>query len=173
MNRNIKILSVLAVILLAIIVIMTVASNNEPAEALSYPKQVDNTLNIENEMALINQKRAENKLVPLSENTDLDVSACHKLDDMVKNHYWAHTSPSGVTPWHWFDVVGYNYRHAGENLAYGQTNASELIDAWMNSPEHKANILDKGFTEQGMCIKYANFQGNNHWIIVSHFGSKE
>src|SRR6266481_8288367 len=64
-----------------------------------------------------NQSRVANNLQPLKENALLAAAAQEKANDMVANSYFAHTSPAGITPWHWFDAVGYSYEFAGENLA--------------------------------------------------------
>jgi len=68
---------------------------------------------------LTNRNRATFNLPPLKESPQLDAAAYLKALDMEKNGYFAHTSPTGITPWYWFDQVGYNYRYAGENLAIG------------------------------------------------------
>ena len=89
-----------------------------------------------------NQSRAANSLGALHENALLDQAAQEKANDMAKNGYFAHTSPAGVTPWHWFEDVGYNFSYAGENLAVNFTDSQDVTNAWMNSPEHRANILN-------------------------------
>jgi len=166
---------ILFILIFAAIVVVgnKVVGSDSFAVPAVYPVYTDNTMTAENEMALINQQRATVKLPKLAESTKLDTSACDKLNDMVKYQYWAHVSPSGVQPWHWFDVEGYKYTRAGENLAYGQQDAQELVTAWMNSPEHKANILDKNYTEQGMCIEQVQFMGQTTYLSVSHFGEPQ
>lgn len=118
-------------------------------------------------LAGTNQQRAANGLGALAINATLNQAAQAKANDMVVNDYWAHTSPTGVTPWYWFSNVGYSYQTAGENLAYGFTSSSDTITGWMNSPGHKANILNGSFQEVGFGIVNApNYQGNGPQTIV-------
>ena len=121
--------------------------------------------------ALVNEQRSVAGLSTLSYNAQLEASACAKADDMIAKDYWAHVSPSGTPPWTFFYQVGYNYYKAGENLAYGQRSDSQIVSNWMGSPTHKANIVGP-FTEQGMCVRYAKFQGINAALIVNHFGAR-
>ncbi|MGD0577062.1 MAG: CAP domain-containing protein, partial [Candidatus Staskawiczbacteria bacterium] len=86
-----------------------------------------------------NQTRQSVGLQPLAESAKLDKAAQLKAQNMVANNYFAHTSPTGLTPWHWFLLVGYNYKYAGENLAIGFFDSDEVYKAWLNSPEHRAN----------------------------------
>ena len=129
------------------------------------PKPLDAT-EIEN---LVNQERIKAGLQPLEHSEKLKASACAKLDHMVENNYWAHTSPDGVEPWHWFSLVGYGYVRAGENLAYEQKEESILVEGWMRSPTHKENIVGS-FTEHGLCTRAVEYQGGKHNVTVHHFG---
>lgn len=114
-----------------------------------------------------NQQRAASGLGALALNATLNQAAQAKANDMMTNDYWAHTSPTGVTPWYWFSTVGYSYQTAGENLAYGFTTSSETITGWMNSPGHRANILNGSFQEVGFGIVNApNYQGSGPQTIV-------
>ena len=91
---------------------------------------------------LVNKSRAENSASALVENQNLDNAARDKLEDMIKNNYFAHASPTGVTPWFWFEKNGYDYKYAGENLALGFSSAEKEHRAWMDSPTHRKNILN-------------------------------
>jgi len=71
----------------------------------------------------------------------LSKAAAAKADDMVKNGYFAHTSPQGTTPWYFFEKEGYQYRYAGENLAIHFTDAAGEETAWMAREKHRENIL--------------------------------
>ena len=97
-----------------------------------------------------NAARVTANIPPLTENALLDAAAQDKANDMVANNYFAHTSPSGITPWYWFNYVGYNFSTAGENLAVNFDDSSDVTTAWMNSPEHRENILNAGFTQIGI-----------------------
>jgi hypothetical protein len=99
---------------------------------------------------LTNEERETGSLGSLSHSEVLDRAAQMKADDMAKNEYFAHYSPAGVSPWYWFDQSSYNFIHAGENLAVHFTDSSDVVDAWMQSPAHKANILNGSFTEIGV-----------------------
>lgn len=96
-----------------------------------------------------NQKRAANGVASLALNSKLNNAAQAKANHMVAHDYWSHNTPSGDPPWVFIDNAGYNYTKAGENLAYGFATSADTVTGWMNSPSHKANMLDKGFTEVG------------------------
>src|SRR6185295_11057951 len=96
-----------------------------------------------------NQARLQNNLPPLSLNSALSSAAEMKGADMFAKNYWAHNSPDGLSPWYFFKQAGYDYVYAGENLARGFTDPSEVVSAWMASPEHRANILSRNFSEVG------------------------
>jgi Cysteine-rich secretory protein family len=118
-----------------------------------------------------NQARVTDGLAPLRENALLDVAAQEKASDMVNNDYFAHTSPTGVTPWYWFANVGYRFTAAGENLAVNFTDSQDVTNAWLNSPEHRANILDAGYTDIGMATAQGEFQGHPATYVVELFGT--
>ena len=88
---------------------------------------------------LANQDREAQKLPELIVSPLLNEAAQMKADDMASNGYFAHTSPSGKTPWYWLSQVGYNYQYAGENLAINFSDSKDVADAWMASPGHRAN----------------------------------
>jgi hypothetical protein len=83
---------------------------------------------------LTNEERAKYNLPPLTADERLSDAARRKVADMYANNYWAHVSPSGTKPWSFILAAGYNYLHAGENLARDFTNARTAMDAWMASP---------------------------------------
>lgn len=114
-----------------------------------------------------NTQRSANGLGALALSSLLNQAAQAKAQDMMVNNYWAHDSPTGVTPWYWISSVGYAYTTAGENLAYGFTTSSATITGWMNSPGHRANILNTSFTQVGFGIVNApNFNGTGPQTIV-------
>ena len=118
-----------------------------------------------------NQSRVANDLPALTVNPLLQAAAQEKADDMVKNNYFAHTSPTGITPWYWFENVGYNFAYAGENLAVNFSDSQDVTNAWMNSPEHRANILNANYTDIGMAIATGTFQGQPAVYVVELFGT--
>jgi uncharacterized protein YkwD len=121
---------------------------------------------------LSNKYRKENgNLSPLIENTKLDLSARKKMQDMFDNQYFEHESPSGLGVGDLGASVGYEYILIGENLAMGGfKNDLDLVDAWMNSPGHRANILNTHYTEIGVAVARGKFEGKDAWMAVQHFG---
>lgn len=118
-----------------------------------------------------NQNRVNQGLPDYRLNEELSVAAYDKARHMVQNNYWSHYSPDGSTPWDFIDGVGYKYLKAGENLAYGFTDSSGVVSGWMDSPAHKANILDSSFTEVGFGVANgSDFQGNENTVIVAMYG---
>jgi len=90
---------------------------------------------------------------------------------MASNEYFSHFSPDGVSPWHWFDEAGYVYAHAGENLAIHFTDSSEVVDAWMDSPTHRENIVNGIYTEIGVGTAKGKFDGYDTVYVVQLFGT--
>ena len=113
----------------------------------------------------VNQTRQSVGLSMLSENQKLNQAAQLKAENMTQNNYFAHTSPSGISPWFWFSKAGYNYKYAGENLAIGFFESNEVYQAWLNSPSHKVNILNPNYTEFGTAVVYGF--GENNAVIVA------
>ncbi len=122
---------------------------------------------------LTNQERAQNgSLAALTENKILDAMAGAKAADMLAKQYFEHTSPSGVTVGTQAKIAGYDYLILGENLALGNfSNAQSILDAWMKSPGHRANILNTKYTEIGVGIIQGNYNGQTMWLAVQHFGT--
>ena len=127
-------------------------------------------ITVSNIINLTNQSRASYSLAALTENNLLDQAAQAKADDMLAKGYFAHTTPSGQTPWDFITKAGYNYLMAGENLAVNFTQAEDVETAWMNSPGHKANILNKNFEQIGIGISQGAFEGHNAIFVVQMFG---
>jgi hypothetical protein len=114
-----------------------------------------------------NQKRSASDESVLSLNTALSAAAQAKANDMAIHDYWSHTSPDGQTPWSFITSSGYNYQQAGENLAYGFASANDVISGWMNSQEHRANILNDAYSEVGFGVAVSqNYQGHGPQTIV-------
>ncbi len=118
-----------------------------------------------------NEARKEEGLAPVALNTSLAASAQAKADDMVAQKYFAHTTPEGERFWTFIDDAGYDYIYAGENLGTGFQSAEGLVKAWLNSPTHRANLLDAHYTEIGIGLKYGERNGKEGWYVVQHFGS--
>ncbi len=120
---------------------------------------------------LTNTARTSDNELPLTRNSVLDRAAQMKANDMAQYNYFAHTSPIGVTPWYWFDKVGYYFIYAGENLAINFDESSDVETAWLNSPGHRANILNTKFTEIGIATAQGMYQGNQTTYVVQMFGT--
>lgn len=117
-----------------------------------------------------NSVRISHGLKPLAANNELTHAAIDKAHDMFKYNYWAHTSPTGVTPWHWFEVEKYNYSDAGENLAKNFTTSGGVMSAWMASPEHRANILDGHYADIGIAVVNGELNGEPTQLVVAEYG---
>jgi hypothetical protein len=118
-----------------------------------------------------NQNRVSNNLPGLTVSPLLQAAAQEKADDMAKYSYFAHTSPTGITPWYWFQNVGYNFAYAGENLAVNFSDSADVTTAWMNSPEHRANILDQNYTQIGIAAATGTYEGQSTVYVVELFGT--
>lgn len=122
-------------------------------------------------IALANADRAQNGLPPLSLDPQLQEAAQLKADDMAESGYFAHTSPSGKDPWYWFQQAGYNFAYAGENLAVYFSDSDAVNTAWMNSPEHRANLLSPNYTQIGIATADGLYQGVETTFVVQEFGT--
>jgi len=100
--------------------------------------------------ALVNKQRAANGLAPLTLSEELCSGARMKSQDMRDKGYFDHTSPTYGDPFDMMTSLGISYSTAGENIAMGYTTAEAVVNAWMNSPGHRANILSGDFTSIGV-----------------------
>jgi uncharacterized protein YkwD len=152
-------------------------SNPPPLIATGTKSQAGNsvsgqyTLTREGDIAQTNLQRKENgNLPPLAENATLDEIATLRLEDMFKNQYFAHVSPASSSALMVAKRVGDNYIALGENLAMGDFEGdSGVVNAWMHSPGHRANILNTHYTEIGVAVGEGMFQGEDTWIAVQIF----
>lgn len=118
-------------------------------------------------LADTNTERHHDHEQSLRLNSQLTQAAQAKAADMASRDYWSHTTPDGMQPWTFIDNTGYRYSSAGENLAYGFGSADATVRGWMNSAEHRANILDSDYSEVGFGVATApNFQGQGRQTIV-------
>lgn len=120
---------------------------------------------------LTNDERSEYTEGILRRNSVLDEAARLKAEDMAAGEYFAHWSPDGLSPWHWFDEAGYTFVHAGENLAVHFTDSEDVVAAWMDSPSHRANILNNNYTEIGVGTAKGIYQGYATVFVVQLFGT--
>ncbi|MGJ3205168.1 CAP domain-containing protein [Geobacillus sp. FJAT-46040] len=99
---------------------------------------------------LTNKERAKYGLPPLQVDLALSKVAREKSRDMAVNRYFSHNSPTYGSPFEMMKKFGISYTAAGENIAKGQRTPQEVVNAWMNSEGHRANILNKNFTHIGV-----------------------
>lgn len=118
-----------------------------------------------------NQQRNTNNLPSLTVNSKLSQAAALKVKDMFDKQYFEHISPDNKGPSDLAKKVGYDYIIIGENLALGNFKDDQtLVEAWMNSPGHRANILNNKFLEIGVAVGKGTFEGNQTWLAVQEFG---
>lgn len=108
---------------------------------------------------LTNNERVERGLEPLKIDVELSKMAREKSRDMSANGYFSHTSPNYGSPFDMMKSWGITYNHAGENIARGQRTPEEVVNGWMNSEGHRANILNPDFTHIGV----GYIENGNYW----------
>ncbi|MER7537667.1 sigma-70 family RNA polymerase sigma factor [Streptomyces sp. NPDC097704] len=118
-------------------------------------------------ISLVNSERAKAGCGPLTENSLLTKAAQGHSDDMAARNFFDHTNPDGDGPGERITAAGYAWSSYGENIAKGQTTAAQVMESWMNSPGHRANILNCGFKEIGIGI---HTSGGPYWTQA--FGSR-
>jgi|GEM_PF-1301501 len=121
--------------------------------------------------SLTNDERSDEGVATLQRNSLLDQAAQMKAQDMAAKGYYAHVSPEGLTPMHWVEVAGYKYLIIGENLVVNRKDAEQVVDAFMGSPGHRANILRKDFTEIGVGVANGVFKGKDATFAVQIFAA--
>jgi hypothetical protein len=141
------------------------------SEKLGYVLGYASDITVDQTLVLTNQERAKSGLAPLSLNAKLSSAASAKASDMFQNQYWAHVSPSGKEPWSFITASGYSYRLAGENLARDFNHTTDMVIAWMNSPTHRANIMNGRYTEIGLAVVNGQLQGIDTTLVVQMFGA--
>lgn len=129
-----------------------------------------NSITHQNIINLTNQDRLVAGDSTLVENTQLDSAAMAKAKNMIANNYFDHYSPSGLSPWDFILGSGYDYGLAGENLAMDFSTAPGVNNAWLNSPEHRKNILKPEYTNIGVAVVKGQLEGHETTLIVQMFG---
>ena len=130
-----------------------------PGQVLNLPAKDKSVSSFETEVIrLVNIERSKNGLLPLSHDWELSRVARYKSMDMKENNYFSHTSPTFGSPFDMMKSFGISYRSAGENIAKGQTTPQKVVNSWMNSQGHRANILNKSYTHIGVgYVKSGNY----------------
>ena len=140
-------------------------SNTQSVAPPQYNEPVEETppITVTNEgsqvFQLVNQRRKENGLAELTYRNDIQDAANIRANEIIST--FSHTRPDGSSC---FTAVTVNYYAIGENIASGQKNAEEVMNAWMNSPGHRANILSAQFT--GMAVGIVQYQGVSYWVEI-------
>lgn len=155
-------------IFLFVIFSFSMALNFQKTSALGAKTNLD-TASIAIE---INRARMRNGLGDLKIDQSLKLAAEKKAEDIFKNQYWAHKSPSGKTPWAFMDENGYKYTLGGENLAKGYNTAEDTVNAWLVSIKHRENILSKDFRDIGIAVKNGRLLGRDTQVVVTIYGTK-
>ncbi|MFJ9870009.1 sigma-70 family RNA polymerase sigma factor [Streptomyces sp. NPDC101165] len=119
-------------------------------------------------VALVNKERSAAGCGPLTENAQLDKAAQAHSDDMAARNFFDHTNPDGADPGQRITAAGYRWSTYGENIAKGQQTPQSVMDSWMNSPGHRANILNCSFKEIGVGVHKGS--GGPWW--TQDFGAK-
>lgn len=179
MRRNLLIVLVSSMIWTPIGILIGVA-NSQPTLTTNKPSQSsvrqlsDGPSFVSKDQLVfgVNSVRQNVGLNPLLENSKLDKIALDKANDMCSRDYADHNAPDGRSWTYFYLKDGYYYQSAGENLAEGFSDPYSTVNAWVASPEHYSNIVNKNYTEAGAAsISCANYQGKtNQTISVNEFG---
>lgn len=129
------------------------------------------SINANDLLTRTNAERTAVGLPALTLDTRLNQSASLKAANMFAENYWAHVSPSGLQPWHWFTQANYPYTYAGENLAKDFDTSAGTVQGWMNSAGHKANILNANYTQIGFAVQNGTLVGGQTTLVVAHYGA--
>ena len=130
-----------------------------PGDKLYIPLADSSVTSYEQEVVrLVNIERNKQGIKSLTSDWQLSRVARYKSQDMKDKGYFSHTSPTYGSPFEMMKSFGISYRTAGENIAKGQRTPSEVVNAWMNSSGHRANILNSSFTKIGVgYVKDGNY----------------
>jgi len=117
-----------------------------------------------------NEYRLKNGKKELVLNEKLSKAAIEKAKFMFSKNFWAHTSPDGTEPWYFVLNQGYDYSYAGENLARNFNSSSEVVNAWINSPSHRENLVSDNYDEIGFGVINGVLDGYETTLVVQFFG---
>ena len=156
----------LIIIFLAIIAIHLIYNQTSGVDILG----TESNITINSLLEKTNQEREKNNQNPLVLNQKLNQAALLKAKNMFSEQYWAHIAPDGTPPWKWFSDAGYNYDEAGENLAKNYSSIDTVMTAWMNSPEHRENILKKDYKDVGFAVMDGELNGQATSLVVAMYG---
>lgn len=144
------------------------AGNRAIPDVLGYATDI----HVEQLLADTNAQRASVGLPALTLNGELSAAAAAKASDMFAKNYWAHNSPTGSTPWDFIIGSGYHYTVAGENLAKNFSDSQSVVNAWMASPTHRANMIKPSYKEVGFAVVNGTLNGEETTLVVQMFGAQ-
>jgi uncharacterized protein YkwD len=170
-EKALDLLQRISLSLMAVLILLTFVAANLQAVLWQSSQWLVSTVLPAVVVELTNDERSDNNVGPLRRNATLDAAAKLKAEHMAKNQYFAHFAPDGTSPWYWFKEAGYTYAHAGENLAIHFTDSTEVVEAWMDSPTHRENIVNGLYTEIGVGTAKGKFDGYNTVYVVQLFGT--
>ena len=171
MNNTLIITALIAISTLTGLIIATTAP--EPPHDVVAVKTIQHPpAEYEALAAELNQTRKQHDLPALAYNAKLQNSACYKATEILENNNWAHQNADGTETWVWFDKAGYEYLRAAENLAKNYKTDADMIQAWLDSPKHRENLLSDKYIEQGLCERTGTLNGKRTTVTVHHFGSR-
>lgn len=148
-------------LLITILLLSIMVMSNAPVQAASITQQQT--------VQRTNQERKTADLTDLIVDERLSQSAQQKAEHMLEHNYWNHNAPDGTTPWVFIEQAGIEYEAAGENLARGFYSVESMVEAWMGSPMHRANILNKSFTHVGIGTATGTLEGVETTVVVAHY----
>lgn len=145
--------------------------NNPPPLKFENAYKTSSNLTVGGILELTNKMRIENgNLAVLSENHKLDIIAQKRLGDMFEKQYFDHISPSGSSVSNVAEEYGYEYITIGENIALGDFDGDKsLVQAWMDSPGHRANILNGRYVEIGIAVQKNRYENRETWMAIQVF----
>lgn len=148
-----------------------IASGAENLVDSIFKNSSEGTISSQGIFSATNLERANRGLPVFTANQELTAMAEEKLEDMFDKQYFEHVSPVGTTIQDLAEHAGYAYLMIGENLAVGSfTDAAHIVQAWMDSPGHRANILSSHYSELGIAIRRGEYEGRVVWMAVQEFG---
>lgn len=149
-----------------VLVVLFFTTLHSPAALSAGP-----ALDSEAVLNVLNQDRIKYGLSALTADQKLQEAATAKALDILQNNYFAHISPAGRQPWDFIKNAGFKYSFAGENLAINYQNALELQNDFMNSPNHRENLLSPLFDRIGIAVMEGEFRGKKAVVTVEMFAS--
>jgi uncharacterized protein YkwD len=121
-------------------------------------------------LTLVNDFRVQEGVSPLNIDSLIELAAQRHAEDMLNRSYYAHETPEGLSSHERIIALGYNPSFTGENIAKGQLDVSEVMTSWINSPDHRANLVSENFTEVGFGMAIGENQNGFEVIWVQNFG---